>query len=83
MKEYEKEIISTIKSLVINGVKGLDGYNNPFKNVANALIMEHEKVYQWKMNDGQKELCDEKGNKIPRHKIPFGLYIEYAEVEVK
>lgn len=27
MKEYEKEIISTIKSLVINGVKNLDGYN--------------------------------------------------------
>lgn len=48
-----------------------------------TLFWFNEKVYQWKMNDGHKELCDEKGNKIPGHKIPFGLYIEYAEVEVK
>lgn len=51
MKEYEQEIISTVKSLVINGVKGLDGYNNPFKNVANAIIMEHEKEIKEIMND--------------------------------
>ena len=51
MKEYEQEIISTVKSLVINVVKALDGYNNPFKNVANTLIMEHEKKIKEIMND--------------------------------
>lgn len=37
MKEYEKEIVSTVKSLVLGGIKGFEGWNNPFKNFVTKL----------------------------------------------
>ena len=38
----EEEILNATKTILINGIKSLDGYNNPTKSLVNSVIKEYE-----------------------------------------
>ena len=38
----EEEILNATKTILINGIKTLDGYNNPTKSLVNSVIKEYE-----------------------------------------
>ena len=38
----EEEILNATKTILINGIKSLDGYNNPTKSIVNSVIKEYE-----------------------------------------
>ena len=38
----EEEILNATKTILINGIKALDGYNNPTKSIVNSVIKEYE-----------------------------------------
>ena len=38
----EEEILNATKTILINGIKALDGYNNPTKSLVNSVIEEYE-----------------------------------------
>lgn len=38
----EEEILNATKTILINGIKSLDGYNNPTKSIVNSVIEEYE-----------------------------------------
>ena len=38
----EEEILNATKTILINGIKSLDGYNNPTKSLVNSVIEEYE-----------------------------------------
>ena len=38
----EEEILDATKTILINGIKSLDGYNNPTKSLVNSVIKEYE-----------------------------------------
>lgn len=38
----EEEILNATKTILINGIKSLDGYNNPTKSLVNLVIKEYE-----------------------------------------
>ena len=38
----EEEILNATKTILINGIKTLDGYNNPTKSIVNSVIKEYE-----------------------------------------
>ena len=38
----EEEILNATKTILINGIKTLDGYNNPTKSLVNLVIKEYE-----------------------------------------
>ena len=38
----EEEILNATKTILINGIKALDGYNNPTKSIVNSVIEEYE-----------------------------------------
>jgi hypothetical protein len=38
----EEEILNATKTILINGIKSLDGYNNPTKSIVNLVIKEYE-----------------------------------------
>lgn len=79
MKEYEEEIISTVKSLVISGVKHLDGYNNPFRKIAESITQEYEKEIKEIMNDCLKNiLTDEEFKTEIRQAIGQKVVREFA-----
>lgn len=59
MKEYEKEILSTVKSLVLGGIKGLKGWNNPFEKIAESVIAEYESEWKTIFNDGLKNIMSD------------------------
>ena len=38
----EEEILNATKTILINGIKSLDGFNNPTKSLVNSVIKEYE-----------------------------------------
>lgn len=38
----EEEILNATKTILINGIKSLDGFNNPTKSIVNSVIKEYE-----------------------------------------
>ena len=38
----EEEILNATKTILINGIKTLDGYSNPTKPIVNSVIKEYE-----------------------------------------
>ena len=38
----EEEILNATKTILINGIKSLDGYNNPTKSLVDSVIKEYE-----------------------------------------
>lgn len=38
----EEEILNATKTILINSIKSLDGYNNPTKSLVNSVIKEYE-----------------------------------------
>jgi hypothetical protein len=59
MKEYEKEIVSIVKGLVVNGIKSLSGYSNPFTKVAEAVIAQHNVEIREILNDCLKDVLSD------------------------
>jgi len=51
IENCKEEILSVVKTIMINGVKSLDGYNNPFRGVAEVILKEHEKEIKEIMQD--------------------------------
>ena len=37
-----EEILNATKTILVNGIKSLDGYNNPTKSLVNSVIKEYE-----------------------------------------
>ena len=47
----EEEILNATKTILINGIKALDGYNNPTKSIVNSVIKEYEPSISLLFND--------------------------------
>ena len=56
----EEEILNATKTILINGIKSLDGFNNPTKSLVNSVIKEYEPSISLLFKDAiEKTICSD------------------------